>query len=202
MSGTAYGVILNDRAELDSRTADFAAAPYKDVPRSPVLYIKPRNTWGADGCAVQLPASLPEVQVGSTLALMFGNVPGLPVAASLAIDVSEPHESLYRPAIRQQCRDGFLPLGRPVAWHADFAHLEITTVVDGEVAHRWRFANLVRPPLALVDEMSSFMTLAAGDLLLVGLPAQPAIARAGQSVRVEAAGLPTLSTNFVLEEMA
>lgn len=201
MTGTVYGVVLNDRAELARREAEFSEKPYGRPPLAPVLYIKPRNTWNAGG-EVALPDALQAVEAAATLALIFGPTWGIPVAAALAIDVSEPHTSVYRPAIRQRCRDGFLPVGSASPWSADFASLEISTKVDGVEVRSWSLKNLLRSPLDLASELSRFMTLAPGDVLLVGLPDRPPLVRCGQSITVEAAGLASLSTTIVQEKIA
>lgn len=202
IGGTAYGTILNDRVELDRRGASFAEAPYQKAPDAPVLYIKPRNTFAASGSAVAVPADLAEVEVAPTLALLFGERPNVPIAAALALDICEPHESYYRPAIRQRCRDGFLPLGRFADWHADLAGLTIRTAIDGAPAHEWSLDRLLRGPLALAETLRPFMSLVDGDVLLVGLPGDAPRARAGQAIRVEAATLPALAITLVSETAA
>ena len=53
---TVYGALLNDRATVERLTPQFDSAPYKAAPKAPVLYIKPRNTFAADGAAVEIPA--------------------------------------------------------------------------------------------------------------------------------------------------
>jgi 5-oxopent-3-ene-1,2,5-tricarboxylate decarboxylase / 2-hydroxyhepta-2,4-diene-1,7-dioate isomerase len=192
IAGTAYGVALNDRRALARRMAESG-----DRPVAPILYIKPRNTFVASGAAVTVPADVPELEIGATLALLFGDRPGVPVGAALAIDLCEPHDSLYRPAIRQRCRDGFLPIGRFGIWSEACAELAITTFIDDLAVYQWPLAELVRDPMALAGEIGGFMTLADGDLLLAGLPDNPPRARAGQSVRVEAPGFSPVEVRLV-----
>ncbi len=55
---------------------------------------------------------------------------------------------------------------------------------------------MVRDAASLISDISSFMTLAAGDLLLVGLPHDAPRARPGDLVRVECAGLAPLAARF------
>jgi len=71
---------------------------------------------------------------------------------------------------------------------------ELVTFIDGIEAHRWPLARLLRQPSELIADLSTFMTLRPGDALLIGLPGDAPTARAGQTVRVEAKGLPSLTT--------
>lgn len=203
--GTVYGVVLNTHAELARLGDSLSAAPYKAPPKAPVLYIKPRNTRNRHGGLVTVPASTPMLEVNATLAVLIGR-PATGVSPdvaldhvagyTLAIDVCEPHDSYYRPAIRQRCRDGFLPVGPlvvPAATITDPDALDITVSVNGVPAACWSTAGLVRPLATLIADVTSFMTLKTGDLLLVGLDPNPAQAQAGDRVTAHIAGIGELT---------
>lgn len=202
IAGTIYGVILNDEAEQSRLAPAFAEKPYGAPPRAPVVYIKPRACVRMTHAAVPLPADVAELEAAPTLALLFArDACGIDERAAmsciggacLALDVSIPQPDYYRPAIAQRCRDGFLPLG---GFAAPVRSAEMVTRVDGVEVHRWSTDRLVRGIPALIRDLAAFMTLRAGDLLLVGLPGDAPRVRGGQSVRVAADGLPTLSTVF------
>jgi 5-oxopent-3-ene-1,2,5-tricarboxylate decarboxylase/2-hydroxyhepta-2,4-diene-1,7-dioate isomerase len=200
IAGTVYGVVLNDLAQRAGLAGVFGQKPYGAPPKAPVLYIKPRNCWRFAGADVPVPAELAELEAAATVALLFGDAPGVPVAAALALDVCEPHASYYRPAIRQRCRDGFLPLGEFVGF--DLGALltgEIVTSVDGVDVQAWGLARLVRDIPGLIADVSQFMTLENGDVLLMGLPGDAPRVRAGQTVTVSHGGLPPLSARFERE---
>ena len=205
-SGTAYGVALNDAALVAQWDSAFSAAPYKAPPRAPVLYVKPRSCFSVGGAAIPLPPDVPRVQVAATVGLLFARdlcrvrpeaVRASVGAACLALDVSEPCDSYYRPPVRQQCRDGFLPMGRFAALPDVFA--DIVTEIDGVEVHRWSLERLLRPLERLAADVSAFMTLGAGDLLLLGLAGEAPTASAGQSIRISSLGLPALQTRVVPE---
>ena len=120
IAGNIYGVVLNDRPQLAQMAGDFAMPPYKKPPEAPVLYIKTRNCLAAGDSDVVLDADLAQVETAATLGLLFGRAAtklsrghalDCVAGACLALDVSEPEASYYRPTVRQRCRDGFLPLG-------------------------------------------------------------------------------------------
>lgn len=207
--GTAYGVALNDARQLDALDGAFAAAPYKAPPSAAVLYIKPRSCFGFGGADTAIPTDLRQVRVAATAAVMFGRdlcraepdeVRAAVAGACLALDMSEPCDSFYRPAVRQQCRDGFLPLSRFSPLPRTFG--EIVTEIDGVEAHRWSLDRLLRPLEPLAAELSRFMTLQAGDLLLLGLAGNAPLARPGQTVVARSAGLEDVRTTLVQEAAA
>lgn len=210
IAGTAYGVVLNDRAEIALLGSALDADPYKVPPRAPVVYIKPRNCLTSGGAPVVLEADVPSASVAATIALIFdrdvsgagGDVLSAVGSACLAVDVSVPHESYYRPAIAQRCRDGFLPLGRVTALPANLGVTELVTEIDGRIAHRWSLDRLVRSVPELIGDLAAFMTLRAGDMLLVGLPGDAPVVSAGASVTVSADGFPALNVRFVSEVLA
>ena len=209
IAGTVYGVVLNDRTERETLAGTFGAPPYKAPPKAPVLYIKSRNTFNVSGAPVALPSGLREVEAAATLGLLFGrdaakcdaaSALGYVAAACLALDVCEPQENYYRPAVRQRCRDGFLPLGEFAPLDPALLNSEIVTAVDGKEAHRWNLSRLARDAATLIADITDFMTLSAGDLLLIGLPHDAPRVKAGQRVTVTSAELPALETVFVRED--
>lgn len=206
--GTVYGLVLNTRSELARLGESLSAPPYKAPPRAPVLYIKPRNTLNRDGGRVCVPAGVRALEVNATLAVLIGGTATrVPATRALhhvagytvAIDVCEPHDSYYRPAIRQRCRDGFLPIGPrvvPAAAITDPDALEITVSVNGAPAARWSTTDLVRPLASLIADITAFMTLTEGDLLLVGLDPNPARAGAGDRVTARIDGIGDLTVTL------
>lgn len=200
VSGTAYGVILNDAVSVQA-IGSLDAAPYKGAPKAPVLYIKPANTRVACGATVTLPAGAETVEVAATLGLVIGRAAARVAAAEalghvaglvLAADLSLPHDSYYRPAIREKCFDGALPLGsvKPLV---DVAGVVLVTEIDGEVVDRRPMNDLLRQPGPLLAEVSEWMTLNQGDVLLVGVRYQAPQARVGSTVTLRADGVGSLT---------
>ena len=91
-TGTVYGVLLNFRKEVEALAPQMAQPPYKAPPKAPILYVKTANTWSPHGSAIAVPARVPEVEVGATVAMVIGpdnNVEGF----VLMNDLSIPHTS-------------------------------------------------------------------------------------------------------------
>ena len=208
--GTVYGVILNDHASVRKIGEALQAPPYKGAPQAPAMYIKPANTHAACGAVVILPQGAASVEVGATLGLVLGRAaarlsPGEALGALtgivLAGDLSLPHDSYYRPAIREKCFDGALPLGR-VQPLVDLTSLVLTTEIDGRIVEQRSLADLVRNPAQLLADVSEFMTLAQGDVLLVGVSYQAPQATAGSRVRISAEGVGRLEFSIIASEGA
>jgi 5-oxopent-3-ene-1,2,5-tricarboxylate decarboxylase / 2-hydroxyhepta-2,4-diene-1,7-dioate isomerase len=203
VAGTVYGVILNDSVSLQ-RIGSLDEAPYKGAPKAPVLYLKPANTRVACGAQVSLPAGADSVEVAATVGLVIGTAAGRLTPANalqavaglvLAADLSLPHASYYRPAIREKCFDGSLPISsvKPLA---DLAGLTLTTEIDGQVVDSCSLNDLIRSPAQLLADVSEWMTLSQGDVLLVGVRYLAPQAKAGSTVRISADGLGSL--NFTI----
>lgn len=209
IAGNIYGIVLNDSLQRPSLAEAFTQAPYKAPPEAPVLYIKSRNCLMPG--PVVLDDDLSTVEVAATLGLLIGtdatrvshetalsHVSG----ACLALDISEPNPSYYRPSVRQRCRDGFLPLGQPVAFNEAFLRGDIETHINGEPIHTWSLTRLVRDAATLIAYMTTYMTLSAGDLLLVGLAGDAPQAGRGDTITVTAPDFPALTVHIQPEAQA
>lgn len=208
--GTVYGALLNDPHTLARLGEALLRPPYGAPPRAPVLYIKTANTRCGDGVAVPVPPEPGVVLVDATLGLVIGrsacrvdeaqalqHVAGYVIAS----DLSLPHDSVYRPAVRQRCRDGFLPLSllHDRAALPDPGTTEVRVHIDGQLCLRRPLGRAVRGAARLIADVSEFMTLEAGDILLMGPPEGAPLARIGQSVQIEVPGLGTLHHGLVAE---
>jgi len=212
--GTAYGTLLNHRDVLAALGDAVHQPPYKAPPKAPVLYIKPRHCLAGHGAAVEVPAEADALEVGAQLGIVIGHeacrvrkTDALAFVAGYTIcsDLSVPHPSYYRPSLRFKARDGFLPLGPWIlaAHHVpDPDALEVVVQIDGREAQRYSTAGMQRGVARLIAEVSSFMTLARGDLLMLGAgPAAPR-ARAGQTVRITIEPIGALVHRLVAQASA
>ena len=208
---TVYGVLLNDAAMLERLTPSFEAPPYKAALKAPILYIKPRNTLAGEGASVGVPADPGVVRIDATVGAVIGRTAtrvsvedALEHVAGYAVvsDVTLPHEDYYRPAIAQRCRDGFCPIG-PVqpASGFDLSRSEVVVSINGVEAHRRPLSRLVRDLPRLIADITEFMTLSEGDVLLIGPPEDAPLARPGDAVRIDVDGLGGLSHTVIAEEL-
>lgn len=197
MTGTVYGVLLNFQAERDALGERMSLPPYQAPPRAPVLYIKPANTWSAHGAAIPVPAHVPEVEIGASVGLLMGPA-GRLAGCVLMNDLSVPHESFYRPPVRFKCLDGFLGVGSAIV-PTDPDTLALDVRVNGEARQRVDFRGTVRNSASLLADVGEFMTLRAGDVLMLGCAPGRPLARVGDRIEIHAPGFPPLVNTLVAE---
>ena len=93
--------------------------------------------------------------------------------------------------------DTFCPLGPWIETDADPADLELTTVVNGEVRQQTRTSQLLYDVPALVEYISTVMTLLPGDVLLTGTPAGVGPLEDGDEVSVTIENIGSLRNPVV-----
>jgi len=209
LSGTVYGVLLNHAPALAALGAQVNEPPYKAPPKAPVLYLKPRNTLAGTGSACEVPPDAQALQVGANLGIMIGRAAcrvaardALSIVAGYVIvaDLSVPHDSFYRPSVRHNARDGSCVIGPAVAPHDRVRNpdaLGVRVYVDGQLMQHTDTGERVRPAARLLADVTEFMTLASGDILMLGTSAGAPVARAGQSIAIEIEGLGRLEHTLV-----
>ncbi|MGN8081029.1 fumarylacetoacetate hydrolase family protein [Variovorax sp. 22077] len=203
-TGTVYGSLLNFRAEVEALVPQMTQPPYKAPPKAPVLYVKTANTWSPNGSAIMVPAGVPEVEVGASIGMVIG-AEGDVEGFVLMNDLSIPHASFFRPPVKFKCVDGFLGIGpvlRDAQEVADPAGFRVEVRINGELKQSLDFSQLVRPAQQLLADVGEFMTLAHGDVLMLGCGPDRPLARAGDRIDISAPGFETLSNTLVKEATA
>jgi 5-oxopent-3-ene-1,2,5-tricarboxylate decarboxylase / 2-hydroxyhepta-2,4-diene-1,7-dioate isomerase len=211
LSGVVVGTLMNHAAALAALGRATDEAPYKAPPRGPILYVKPRNTLAASGAEVAVPRSCEQLEIGASLGLVIGRsacrvAEGDALAhlagCTLVADLGVAHESYYRPQVRFKALDGSCLIGPRVVGRArlgDPDQLALCVRVDGEVVHTTSTAGMIRPAARLVADVSEFMTLRPGDVLMLGVALGAPRARAGQSFAIECARIGRLDGRLVAE---
>lgn len=199
-SGTVYGTLMNDPAALAALGAAVDQPPYKAVPRAPVLYLKPRNTLARSGASVVVPANEGQLEIGASLGLVIGRtacrVDVAQARAHLAgfvivADLSVPHDVFYRPSIRFKARDGSCLIGPELVAAVDVPDaddLAIRVSVDGRLIHECGTAGMQRNVARLLADVTDFMTLRPGDILMLGVAHGAPRAGPGQRFSIEITG--------------
>jgi len=201
VTGTVFGTLLNFRGELEALGGKVNEPPYQAPPKAPVLYIKPANTWSADGAEIPVPANVPQVEVGATIAMVM-KAPGEVAGFVLMNDISVPHASLFRPPVKYKCLDGFLGVGGTLlalSEAVDPTKFVVAVRVNGVLKQSVAFNNLVRDPARLLADVSEFMTLGAGDALMLGCDVGRPLARVGDRIEISAPGMGSLSNTLAAE---
>ncbi len=213
-SGVVYGTLMNDPQSLLALGDAVHRAPYKVPPEAPVLYMKPRNTLAVSGSNLACPVGHAALKIGANLGIVVGRVAcrvkpedaySYIAGYTIVNDVSLPLDSFYRPSIRLIARDGFCPMGPAVVPASAIANPDMLAVqirIDGEQVRRTSTSGRKRSVAALLGAVTEFMTLQAGDILLLGEAADPPLARPGQHVTIDIEGLGRLESHVVREQAA
>ncbi|MGH8451447.1 fumarylacetoacetate hydrolase family protein [Pseudomonas sp.] len=212
-SGTLFGVALNYQGLLDQHLAAFEQAPYQKPPTKPVLFIKTPNTRNEHGGVVLHPEG-ERLQPGPALGVVIGqrasrvsldNAMAHVAGYVVVNEFSLPEDSYYRPAVKAKCRDGFCALGPALVPRDQVANpnqLSLKLWVNGELRQENATSNWVRDIPQLISEISEFMTLHPGDVLITGTPEGRVDVQPGDKVEVEISGVGRLITHVQAETQA
>lgn len=210
-NGTLLGVALNYQGLLDQHLAAFQQAPYQKPPTQPVLFIKTPNTRNRHGGVVPHPRG-ERLQPGPALGVVIGQRASrvsldhamAHVAGYVVVnEFSLPEDSYYRPAVKAKCRDGFCAIGPELVPRDQVANpnqLSLKLFVNGELRQQNTTAHWVRDIPQLIAQISEFMTLYPGDVLITGTPEGRVDVQPGDRVEVEIAGVGRLANTVQAEE--
>jgi 5-oxopent-3-ene-1,2,5-tricarboxylate decarboxylase/2-hydroxyhepta-2,4-diene-1,7-dioate isomerase len=112
-------------------------------------------------------------------------------------------ENWFRPNMRVKNRDGATVLGPwfvPAADIPDPHALALTTSVNGNVTQQGNTRDLINDIPALIEYLSSFMTLQAGDFILTGTPDGVVDVKHGDVVCCEIEGIGRLVNTIVPDD--
>ncbi|HEY5429942.1 MAG TPA: fumarylacetoacetate hydrolase family protein [Solirubrobacteraceae bacterium] len=95
-------------------------------------------------------------------------------------------------------QDGFTPIGPAMpAAGVELAALRLRTTVNGEVRQEATAADLIFTFAELIADLSRFMTLEPGDVILTGTPAGANVVAPGDVVEVSLEGAGTVTSTVV-----
>ncbi|MCO1599354.1 fumarylacetoacetate hydrolase family protein [Micromonospora sp. RHAY321] len=193
--------------------ADHAAEHGNEVPKEPLLFLKPSTSVIGPRDAIRLPIFSKQVEHEAELAVVIG-APGARradrAAAERAIfgytcanDVTA--RDLQRSDgqwTRAKGFDSFCPIGPWITTGLDVSDLEIRCEVgrnpeEMEVRQLGRTKDMVFDVPGLVSYISHVMTLLPGDVVLTGTPAGVSPLVEGDTVTVRIEGIGELSNTVV-----
>ncbi|MEW2381234.1 fumarylacetoacetate hydrolase family protein [Micromonospora sp. NPDC047707] len=193
--------------------AEHAAEHGSEVPREPLLFLKPSTSVIGPRDAIRLPIFSKQVEHEAELAVVIG-APGARradrAAAERAVfgytcanDVTA--RDLQRADgqwTRAKGFDSFCPIGPWITTGLDVTDLEIRCEVgrnpdEMEVRQLGRTRDMVFDVPALVSYVSHVMTLLPGDVILTGTPAGVSPLADGDTVTVRIEGIGELSNPVV-----
>jgi 5-oxopent-3-ene-1,2,5-tricarboxylate decarboxylase/2-hydroxyhepta-2,4-diene-1,7-dioate isomerase len=134
-------------------------------------------------------------------AAAYDYVAGYTVANDYAI--RDYLENWYRPNLRVKNRDGCTALGPWLVDHSDVPdpmRLALRTTVNGKVTQAGNTRDMISDVPTLIEYLSGFMTLDAGDVILTGTPEGVVNVMPGDEVVTEIEGVGRLVNTIVGDE--
>jgi 5-oxopent-3-ene-1,2,5-tricarboxylate decarboxylase/2-hydroxyhepta-2,4-diene-1,7-dioate isomerase len=204
---------------VEPRTAFALAINYADhakelafrKPDAPLAFLKGRNTFIGHRARTRRTADATFMHYECELAVVIGTF-ARNVSAANAYDVIAGYtvandyvirdylENYYRPNLRAKNRDGLTVLGPWLVDAADISDpmsLALTTRVNGTVTQRGNTRDMVFGIPALIEYLSSFMTLGPGDVILTGTPDGIVDVKPGDVVETEVERVGCLVSTIV-----
>ncbi|MGH8265348.1 MAG: fumarylacetoacetate hydrolase family protein [Steroidobacteraceae bacterium] len=201
--GTVFAVGLN--------YADHARELASARPLEPLLFLKGPNSMAGHRASTARPAGVEFMHYECELAVVIGkagrNIPrsaalghvgGYSVANDYAI--RDYLENYYRPNLRVKNRDGCTLLGPWLVDSADVPDpqgLQLRTRVNGKVTQEGNTRDMIFGVAELIEYLSSFLTLAPGDVILTGTPQGVVNVQVGDEVVTEIDGIGRLVNTIV-----
>jgi len=201
--GTIFALGLN--------YADHAKELSFKAPDEPLVFLKgPRTLCGHLG-QTRRPSGVTYMHYECELAVVIGKtarrvtkadaydcVAGYTVANDYAI--RDYLENYYRPNFRVKSRDCATPIGPWLVDKADVPdpmNLRLRTLVNGKVTQEGNTRDMIFDIPTLIEYLSGFMTLEAGDIILTGTPEGLADVKVGDEVITEVDGIGSLKNTII-----
>jgi 2-keto-4-pentenoate hydratase/2-oxohepta-3-ene-1,7-dioic acid hydratase in catechol pathway len=184
--------------------ADHAKEMGNEVPKEPLLFLKPSTSVIGPRDVVRLPPQSKQVEHEAELAVIIG------VTGARRVDRKDAAKTIFgytcandvtaRDLQRADVQftrgkgfDSFCPIGPWIVTDVDPADLEVRCEVNDEVRQLGRTKDMIFDVPTLVSYVSHIMTLLPGDVVLTGTPAGVGPVVDGDTVTVRIEGIGELA---------
>ncbi len=192
---------------------DHVAESGAAVPEFPLYFMKPRTTLLGQFGRVVYPKDSKVVHYEAELVVVIGRA-GRRISAANALehvlgytcgnDISardfQAREMAKGFVLHGKAFDTFAPLGPFVDTDIDGRDLAIELRLNGEVKQKSRTSQLIFGVPELIEDISSFLTLEPGDVIMTGTTGGVGPIQPGDDMEVEIEGIGTLRNSVVAEE--
>jgi 2-keto-4-pentenoate hydratase/2-oxohepta-3-ene-1,7-dioic acid hydratase in catechol pathway len=182
--------------------AEHARELGNEAPSEPIIFLKPPTAILPPGGTIVRPAQSQRVDFEGELAIVIGksarNIQrsawrSVVLGFTCANDVTA--RDLQKKDVqftRGKSFDTFCPLGPCIDTDVDPAALSLRTRVNGQTKQDGNTHDMVFDCAAIIEFITSIMTLHAGDVILTGTPAGVGPLASGDNVEVEIEGIGVL----------
>jgi 2-keto-4-pentenoate hydratase/2-oxohepta-3-ene-1,7-dioic acid hydratase in catechol pathway len=178
-----------------------------DVPKQPLLFLKPPSSLIRSGESIVLPAVSNQVEFEGEIGVVVGERlrkvsprQALGGIASLCAANDVTARDLQKSDVqftRAKGFDTFCAVGELGPVPTELASLRVRTLVNGQVRQDGMAGDMVFDIPTLLSYISGVMTLEPGDLVLTGTPSGVGTLVAGDVVEVEIAGVSRVSNPVI-----
>jgi 2-keto-4-pentenoate hydratase/2-oxohepta-3-ene-1,7-dioic acid hydratase in catechol pathway/regulator of RNase E activity RraA len=180
------------------------------LPSHPSYFLKPPSSLAGDGDPVVRPRGCELLNYEGEVAVVIGSA-----ARRVSEEQALEHVAGYAAAndfglydlrwadrgsnLMAKGQDGFTPVGPRLApaSELDPGALRLRTLVNGEIVQEDTSANMIFPIARLLADLSRFLTLEPGDVVLTGTPANSRPVQPGDLVEVEVEGVGRIANEIV-----
>ncbi|HVJ92571.1 MAG TPA: fumarylacetoacetate hydrolase family protein [Labilithrix sp.] len=179
-----------------------------DVPKEPLLFLKPPSAVIGPGDAVVLPRESERVEHEAELGVVIGRRVRRVMAREQAMAAVYGYTCVCDVTARDlQKTDGqwtrakgfdtFCPTGPWIETNLDPSDLSVMCLVDGVLRQSGRTSQMMFDVPTIITYVSSVMTLEPGDLILTGTPEGVGPLAAGNKLGVRVEGIGELAVGVV-----
>ncbi len=178
---------------------DHAKELGNEMPKEPLIFLKPPSSLIGDGQPIRLPGVSKQVEYEGEIGVIVGQrlsrvdekqarAAILGIAAVNDVTARDLQKSDNQ-WTRAKGFDTFCPVGVPGEAPADLGSLEVVTRVNGQERQRGKASQMAFQIPMLLSYISNIMTLEPGDLVCTGTPAGVGTLKAGDEVEIEVVGV-------------
>ncbi|MBX6333428.1 MAG: fumarylacetoacetate hydrolase family protein [Gemmatimonadaceae bacterium] len=177
---------------------DHAKELGNEVPKEPLIFLKPPSSVIGTGDAIVLPRASSQVEYEGEIGIVLGRTlrKGSEQEALGAIGwVVALNDVTARDLQRRDGQwtrakgfDTFCPIGNPVPAPTDLRTLTVTTRVNNTIRQQATAEEMVFSIPLLLEFISHIMTLEPGDVVATGTPAGVGKLESGDTVEIEVGG--------------
>lgn len=185
-----------------------AAELGNEVPKEPLLFLKPSTAVIGPGAEIRLPEMSKEVHYEAELAVVMGR------PLTRAATAAEARQAIFgftcvddvtardiqraeKHFTRAKSFDTFCPIGPVIETDLDPMEATVSCRVNGEQRQRGSAKDMVFDPFILVAFISQVMTLLPGDVVSTGTPEGVGPIKRGDWVEVEVSSIGVLKNPVV-----
>jgi 2-keto-4-pentenoate hydratase/2-oxohepta-3-ene-1,7-dioic acid hydratase in catechol pathway len=174
-----------------------------DVPKAPLLFLKPPSSIVLDGDDIRLPRASRQIEFEGEIGVVIGTRlrnAGREEAVAAISAITAMNDVTARDLQRSDGQwtrakgfDTFCPVGNHATSFGNLAELVLVTRVNGTERQRATAAEMVHDIPAILVYISEVMTLEPGDLIATGTPAGVGPLHQDDVVEVEIVGISRVS---------